>query len=195
MPNSKPPSPLKNSGLEHDKKVIRPLKDAYILMGGHGMKESVSAAVVLSLVLIFFLCLSVFPQEAIQVQPSSDGKIEASVIQAKVRGNVLSLKVTLKNTTNDILEPELRFQDFYVTDVKEKKKYFPLKDAKGTFLAGPQHQPWGGGTFKWRIKGGEHMTIWVKFPAPPEPTETIDLFVPGILPFEDIKLSRSPAKE
>lgn len=159
------------------------------------MKESVSATVVLSLAGIFFLCLTVFPQEAIQVQPSSDGKIEASINQAKVRGNVLSVRVTLKNTSNDILEPELRYQDFYVTDVKKKKKYFPLKDAKGTFLAGPQHQNWGGGTFKWKIKGGESMTIWVKFPAPPAATETVDLFVPGILPFEDIKLSRSPVKE
>jgi hypothetical protein len=149
--------------------------------------------VVLSVAVMFFLCLTVFSQEAIQVQPSSDGKIEASVIQANVRGKVLTVKVALKNTTTETLKPELRFQDFYVTDLKEQKKYFPLKDSKGAFLAGPQHTDWSGGTFKSKIQGGESMTIWVKFPAGPEATETVDLFVPGILPFEEIKISRKPA--
>ncbi|NLI80380.1 MAG: hypothetical protein GX443_01660 [Deltaproteobacteria bacterium] len=159
------------------------------------MKGSVSVVAVLSVAVFFLLCFPVFSQEAIQVQPSSDGKIEASVTQAKVRGNVLTVMIKLKNTTDGSLEPELRFQEFYVTDVKDKKKYFPLKDSKGVILAGPQHYDWGGGTFKGRIKGGEFMTIWAKFPAPPEATETVDLFIPGIMPFEDLPLSRSPAKE
>lgn len=158
------------------------------------MKESASATVVLSLVGVFLLVLTVCPQEAFQIQPSADGKIEASIVQAKVRGDVLSLKVTLKNTTTDVLEPQLRFQDFYVTDVKEKKKYFPLKDDKGIFLAGPPHYNRSGGTFEGKIKGGESMTIWVKFPAPPEGTTTVDLVMPGILPFEDLKLSQEAAK-
>ena len=73
-------------------------------------------------------------------------------------------------------------------------KYFPLQDDKGIFLAGPQHDNRNGGTFEGKIKGGESMTIWVKFPAPPKGTTTVDLFVPGMLPFEDLQVSQDAAK-
>ena len=159
------------------------------------MGKSVSAMVLLSGVLIIFLSSVAFSQEAIQVQPSSDGKIEASLIRAKVRGGVLSIRVALKNTTSNTIEPEIHYKDCYYTDIKEKKKYYPLKDSKGNFLAGPQYSQWQGGTFKNKISAGKASTIWVKFPAPPAATDTVDLFVPGMLPFEEVKISRSQPKE
>jgi hypothetical protein len=159
------------------------------------MKKAVLVILVLSIAIAISLPIIALSREVIQSQPSSDGKMEASLNQVKIRGNILSIRVTLKNTTDKTIEPEIHYKEFYYTDIKEKKKYFPLKDSKGNFLAGPQHSEWQGGTFKTKIKGGESRTIWLKFPAPPEATETVDLFVPGILPFEEVKISRSPTKE
>jgi hypothetical protein len=76
-----------------------------ICLGGHGVKESVSATIVISGAIILFLCAGVFSQEAVQVQPSSDGMLSASLTQAKVRDHVFSVKLTLKNITNRAIEP------------------------------------------------------------------------------------------
>jgi hypothetical protein len=158
--------------------------------GGHSVKESISATIVVSGAIILFLCAGVFSQEAVQVQPSSDGTWEAALTQAKVRENVFSVKLTLKNITNRDIEPEIAFKDFYVTNIKNMKKYFPLQDPQGNFLAGPQERAWQGGIFKNKIHPGELRTIWVDFPVPPAADKTVDLFVPGMLPFEGVKVSQ-----
>jgi hypothetical protein len=88
-----------------------------------------------------------FPGGRPGAEPSSDGTLEATLTQAKVRDQVFS-KLTLKNVTNRDLEPEISFKDLYVTNIKDMKKYFPLKDSQGNFLAGPQERAWQGGIFK-----------------------------------------------
>jgi hypothetical protein len=161
-----------------------------ICLGGHGVKESVSATIVISGAIILFLCVGVFSQEAVPVQPSGDGRLEASLTQAGVRGKVFAVKVTLKNISNATIAPEIPFKDFYVTNVGNMTKYFPLKDSRGKFLAGPQDRDLRGGVFKSTIRPGDTRTIWVNFPVPPVTAKTVDLFVPGVLPFERIKISR-----
>jgi hypothetical protein len=154
------------------------------------VRESISATIVVSGAIMLFLCAGVFSQEAVQVQPSSDGSLEATLTQAKVRDQVFSVKLTLKNITNRDLEPEIAFKDLYVTNIKGMKKYFPLQDSQGNFLAGPQARAWQGGIFKNKIQPGEMRTIWVDFPVPTDSAQTVDLFVPGLLPFEGVKISR-----
>jgi len=149
-----------------------------------------SATIVVSGAIILFLCAGVFSQEAVQVQPSSDGTMEASLTQAKVRDNVLAVKLTIKNVTNGILEPEIPFKEFYVTNIRDLKKYFPLQDPQGNFLAGPQERAQPGGIFKNKIPPGEVRTIWVNFPVPTDSAKTVDLVVPGLLPFEGVKVNR-----
>jgi len=141
-------------------------------------------------ILSLFLASTVNAEEVIQTQPSSDGKIEASISGAKVRRGVLTVKVSLKNASGSKIEPEIRYGKIYYADINEKKKYYALKDSNGKYIAGPQHYDWGGGTFKDRIPAGEKRVIWLKFPAPPETTKAIDIFVPGILPFEEVELKR-----
>jgi len=145
---------------------------------------------VISLLLLFIFVSISSAQKVIQTQPSSDGTIEASLIEAKVKRDVLTIKVALKNISQKTIEPEIRFEHIYYTDIEAKKKFFGLKDAAGHLIAGPAHYDWGGGTFKSRISPGERAIIWIKFPAPLETTTAIDIFIPGILPFEDIKILR-----
>jgi hypothetical protein len=155
------------------------------------MKESLSAAIAVSVAVILFLCAGVFSQEPVPVQPSVDGTWEASLAQAKVREQVFAVRLTLKNVSNRDIEPEIPFQDLHVTNIRDGKKYFPLKDSQGNFLAGPQARAWPGGVFRNKIQPGEVRTIWVDFPPPPDSANTVDLFVPGLLPFEGVKVSRS----
>jgi len=129
-------------------------------------------------------------EEVLQVQPSSDGKLEVSVTQAKVRRGVLTVRLKLVNTSDDSVEPQYRYMDAYYTDLNENKKYFVLKDEAGAFIAGPKHEHWDGGMFKNRMYGGDSRLIWMKFPAPPDATSSVDIIFPGIAPFEDIPIAR-----
>ena len=144
----------------------------------------------LSLFIVFAFATTAYAQNAIQIQPSTDGTIEASLIEAKVKRGVLTMKVALKNTSNEWIEPEIAFGKVYYTDVDANKKYFALKDSEGKFIAGPARHDWGGGTFKEKIGHNAKQILWIKFPAPPETTKTIDIFIPKILPFEDITIQR-----
>ena len=128
--------------------------------------------------------------EPLQTQPSSDGKLEADLTQAKVKKAVLTVKIRLKNQSDNKIEPEICFGNAYYADIDEKKKYFPLKDSEGRFIAGPQSYDWCGGTYKEKIDAGAMSIMWIKFPAPVESTESVDIFLPGFLPFEDVQLQR-----
>jgi len=137
--------------------------------------------------------LMVWPVSAakvIQEQPSTDGNMEASLISAAVRGEVLTVKVILKNTSGKKATPMFFFKDVYYTDLKDKKKYFALKDAEGQYIAGPRYDGSNGGRFWFDIGPDGKKIIWVKFPAPPQTTESVDIFLPGILPFEAVPLRK-----
>ena len=144
----------------------------------------------LSLLLVFAFVTGAYAQNAIQIQPSSDGNIEASLIEAKEKRGVLTVKVVLKNISNEWIEPELRFAEAYYADIDSQKKYFPLKDSEGKFIAGHLSYDWGGGTFKEKIGPNQSKIIWIKFPSPPETTTAIDIFIPKMLPFEEVTLER-----
>ncbi len=139
---------------------------------------------------IFFLPLLGYAGEAMQTQPSSDGKVEGAIIGVKVKRGVLTVKVSLKNVSENRIEPEMFFREVYFTDIKENKKYFCLKDSNGRYISGPQDSGFRGGTFKDKIPFGEKRIIWMKFPAPPESSDTIDIFLPGMLPFEEIEIKK-----
>lgn len=143
-----------------------------------------------SLLVIFVFFTGAYAQKAIQIQPSSDGNIEASLIEAKEKRGVLTIKVSLKNISKEWVEPEIRFEKAYFADVDDQKKYFPLKDSEGKFIAGQLSYDWGGGTFKEKIGPNQSKIIWIKFPAPPSTTTSIDIFIPLLLPFEDVTIMK-----
>jgi hypothetical protein len=82
------------------------------------------------------------------------------------------------------------FGEVYLTDLKSKKKYYPLKDSSGRYLAGPAANWISGGTYNAWMKPGDRFIFWIKFPAPPANVQTIDVVVPGFLPFEDVPITR-----
>ncbi len=146
-------------------------------------------------VLGFILLLLILPVVSlaaapVDTQPSSDGTAEASIIGLKIRNGVLTLRFSIKNITDKTIEPGISFAKAYYIDTREKKKYFGLKDENGMFIAGPVKYNWDGGYFQQKIPPNGKALIWIKFPAPSENTEEIDVYLPGFLPFEGIKLQQ-----
>jgi hypothetical protein len=152
--------------------------------------KRISLAIIMALVIGSLFSLPGYAQEAIQTQPSSDGNFEASLIGAKVKREVLTVKIKLKNIASKSNKMECTYKSVYYTDIKNKKKYFALKDSEGKYIAGPQDRGSNGGKVERYIDSGAQTIIWIKFPAPPETTDTIDIIIPGILPFEEIEIKR-----
>lgn len=153
------------------------------------MKKMVSATI-MALVIGILFSLSGYAMDPIQMQPSSDGNFDASLTSVKVRNEVLTVRIRLKNIASKSKKIQLFYKDVYYTDIKDKKKYFALKDSEGKYIAGPQDRGAQGGKVERYIDADGQIIMWIKFPAPPETTETIDIFVPGILPFEEIEIKK-----
>jgi len=152
--------------------------------------KNLIAVAIITLAIGLLPAHSAYAMESIQTQPSSDGNFEASLIGVKIRDEILTLKVMLKNVGSKKKGISIEFAEVYYTDVKDKKKYFVLKDSEGIYIAGPQYGKSGGGYFKSYIKAGSQAIVWIKMPAPPATTETIDLFLPGFLPLEEVAITR-----
>ena len=139
---------------------------------------------------IMLFAVASWGAEDIQTQTTSNGKFEASVIRAQVRGDVLTFQVLFKNVSSTRDHLGFNFAGVYYTDINAKKKYYGLRDTNGNFIAGPAHYWVGGGDFLQWMKPGEKRIFWIKFPAPQQSTETVDLYIPNVMPFEGIKISR-----
>lgn len=153
------------------------------------MKGKISVLFVSAITIIIFT-IPVFAQEVIQVQPSTDGNFEASLFSVKIRKNVLTLMTKLKNVSDGRVSLRIDYRDVYYTDVDKEKKYFALKDADGQYIAGPKSDKSEGGRFWYKIPGGKTKIMWIKFPAPAPDTATIDIFLPTILPFEEVAIKK-----
>ena len=143
-----------------------------------------------SVVTIIFFATPVFGEEVIQVQPSSDGNVEASLFSAKVRKDVLTIKTKFKNVSDERASIRIDYRDVYYADVDKEKKYFALKDSEGQFIAGPKYDMKDGGRFWYKVPAGKTKILWIKFPAPAADTATIDIFLPTFLPFEEVAFQK-----
>ncbi len=146
----------------------------------------------ITIVMFLFIVLlgTSWAQDCLQTQMSSDANLEACLLEAKVSRDVLTIKVILENTSDEKITPKFYYEDVYFTDVGEKKKYSPLKDSEENYIAGPKADDQHGGRFWYDIEPGKKKIFWVKFPAPPEDCSSIDVFVPEIMPFEEIPVER-----
>lgn len=146
----------------------------------------------------FFGCIAIlflvgwgllFAADVIQTQESDIWEgVEADLTKISVRDDILTLRFKIRNTGSSGKRLEFYYKDCYIVDTTNQKKYFPLKDSEGQFIAGPKEKEWEGGRFKIEIDPGSSAGFWVKFPVPPENPETIDIFTPGFFPFEAVSL-------
>ena len=81
--------------------------------------------------------------------------------------------------------PYLLAATAYLIDPVNRKKYLVITDADTTPVTSTTAHMSG------RVMIGPGATInsWAKFPAPAADVETIDVIIPGIMPFENIPIS------
>lgn len=105
--------------------------------------------------------------------------------------------IDLKNETNKKVSGNgaLYFKDIYLHDFENDKKYFALKDANGLYLAGPRSDKNDGGRWWIELPPQETVKLWAFFPSLPTSCSSIDIYIPQLLPFEDISVTTQPFPE
>jgi len=140
-----------------------------------------------------FLLLVVFgllaAADVIQTQESDTWEgLEADLTKISIRSDILTLRFKIRNTSSTSHTAEFYFKDCYIVDAASQKKYFPLKDSEGQFIAGPKEKEWEGGRYHISIGADSSAGFWIKFPVPTDNPETIDISIPGFFPFEEVSL-------
>lgn len=123
---------------------------------------------------------------ALATEDTNWPNITAEVTEFRRKGNSLTAKVRFTNKGSEEPEVEVQYRDVYLIDTAGGKKYQPLKDEKGGYIAAVRT----GWEDRWSafVKPGAPQTIWVKFPAPPPEVKSITLNIPKTPPFEDITI-------
>jgi len=127
--------------------------------------------------------------DVIQTQESDIWEgLEADLTALSIRNDILTLRFKIRNNGSDSQIVEFYFKDCYIIDPANQKKYFPLKDSEGQYIAGPKEKDWEGGRYHFSIDSGSSSGFWVKFPVPADNPEAIDINIPGFFPFEEVPL-------
>ena len=137
-----------------------------------------------------------FGNEVIQSQESDtwDG-IEVDLTSLKVKNEIITLRFKFRNEGEDEQEVSFYFKDCYIMDEVNEKKYYPLQDSDGFFIAGPSAGEHKGGYFEFKIEPSKSKGLWLKFPQPTDNPETITISIPGVFPFEEVELNQEEEEE
>ncbi len=126
----------------------------------------------------------------IQTQMTTDANAEVDVVKAQVNDGIMTIIVMFRNTVDKRLEYDLNTAETYYIDKAANKKFHMLKDSKEQWVASDVSYWTSSSTFKFKVPKNGKKLVWMKFPAPAEGVETIDFSMPGILPFDGLKVSR-----
>ncbi len=151
----------------------------------------------LSLIIAILALTNVAASHAkpLQTQMTLDGNLDVDVNRAKVDGTNLMIVLTYINATNKDIGIKYPLKDVYYIDKKDSLKYHVLRDSKKEWLAAPVARgsiarETGIAASPILVKAEGRATVWFRFPAPSPGTKKIDLIVPGILPFDNLALSK-----
>jgi hypothetical protein len=125
---------------------------------------------------------AVKPADALASHNTNWSGVVADVTEFRRKGNILTALVRLRNTkTGGHTIVQFGIGNVYLMDAAGAKKYEVLKDEKGGYIASST------GLLTEDV-GGEGITVWMKFPAPPLETKTATLAMPEMPPFEDLPI-------
>ena len=127
------------------------------------------------------------PAGVFQTQMSLDANFEIDVKKAQVIDNVLTVVFVFRNTSGTTARISMTPSEIYYIDSTQNKKYHILKDEKGAFIMAPSLYY---GKLEFRVEAGKMKLAWIKMPAPDAGVETININLPGSLPFEKLRISR-----
>ncbi len=140
---------------------------------------------------LFLFCLLTpigFAQAGvIQTQMSLDANFEIDITKAQVIDNVLTVVFVFRNTSGAKARIKMNPSEIYYIDSTQNKKYHILKDEKGAFIMAPSLYY---GNLELHVEADKMKLAWIKMPAPDAGVETININLPGALPFEKLNISR-----
>lgn len=154
------------------------------------MRSLFNFILVNTVVLFIVGCGLISAADVVQTQESDIWEgVEADLTKISIRDNILTLRFKIRNTGNSSKTVEFYYKDCYLIDTTNQKKYFPLKDSEGQYIAGPKEKEWEGGRFRINLSPDSSAGFWIKLPVPTENPDEIDVFIPGFFPFEAISLN------
>jgi hypothetical protein len=143
--------------------------------------------------LILIVLLAVFSYsrasaaDPLQTQMSMSGDMDVEVLKASILDNIFTVVLLYRNNGEAKERIYYNFAGVYFIDDTEKKKYHVLKDSNNRWIGAPMNSA---GDISKKIAAGGKQLVWFKFPAPPATVESINLVIPGVLPFEELAISR-----
>jgi len=118
--------------------------------------------------------------------------VVAEIVQCKREGQVLSIRVRLRNSGSQDASLRLisvgnySYDQYYVT--AGSKKYFILRDSENVPLANPINAD-SPSSVRITIPKDSSYIWYAKYPAPPVEVKKINYYTPITAPFEDVPVS------
>ncbi len=141
----------------------------------------------LFLLALLFLATAVTAAEPLQSQFHATGN-SVDVLRAQVKDGVLTV-VLRANAESGKFALKMQLDGVYYIDPKSQRKYLVLRDEKGDWIANPSKNRPGWNHAELSVKPPGRV-FWFKFPAPESDTNTINLVVPDVTPFDDLPIQR-----
>lgn len=143
-------------------------------------------------VAVAMLCFASSGAFAQPVETEMSG-VTAELVELRQAGGVVRLAVRFVNARGDD-EDRQRFtaDRIVLVDLKSKRKYFPLKDAAGQFIAGPIGDRIDGGRIRLRVRAKHSTVVWAYFEPLPAGT-AVNVELPTVFPFEKVSVSEAPS--
>lgn len=124
----------------------------------------------------------------IQSQDTHTTGIIAELIECKREDGVMTIRLRLRNTTDNAVDITLinarNYDAYYVT--AGNKKYFVLRDSEKQTLT-PQTEG-GSGEIRVKLAKGGTYVWWAKYPAPPADVKKVSYYTPLTPPFDNVPI-------
>ena len=133
--------------------------------------------------------ISVSPAIAADIQSQIITDANAEVVKAQVNNGIMTLIVMFRNTSDRHLKYDLNTKETYYFDKVANKKFRMLKDSKQQWVASDVSYHTASSSIRFKVPKQGQKLVWMKFPAPAGDVEEIDFAMPGILPFERLKIT------
>ena len=143
-------------------------------------------ALILILLLAVFSYSQAWAADPLQTQMSMSGDMDVDVLKASILDNIFTVVLVYRNNGEAKERIYYNFAGVYFIDDTEKKKYHVLKDSNNKWIGAPMNSA---GDISRKIAAGGKQLVWFKFPAPPATVKSINLVIPGVLPFEELAVS------
>jgi hypothetical protein len=130
--------------------------------------------------------------EGIGTADGEQSGTKAVITDLKRGGGMLTLKFTIYNNSGAEFSTGSRFNAdgykenggrsfsaIHLIDGVSKKKYFVVADSDGSCLCSEHVDD---------IKANTQMSLWAKFPAPPDEVRKITVQIPHFIPVDDVPI-------